>query len=209
MRYSLTSGLVFSLGIAAILGTASAMAEPVPLPAVDFQVKARTMGKGEMTLHHQAAGKTRVEMQMPSMPEIVGIIDLKTRKMLMIGAIPGMSSMAIEVRLGHGAHYGQVIGNGHRVGTATVAGESCDLWQMDEAKDGKHGGQVTVCLARDNIPLRTEVVTDGKKRVVMEATEVERVPQDPSLFVVPANVQVMKMPKGMGGLSAIPGLSGE
>ena len=104
MRYSLISGVLFSLGIAAVLGAGSAMAEPVPLPTMDFQVKARTMGKGEMTLHHQAAGKTRVEMQLPSMPEIVGIIDLKTRKMLMIGAIPGMSSMAIEVGLGHDLH---------------------------------------------------------------------------------------------------------
>ena len=209
MRYSLISGVLFSLGITAVLGAGSAVAEPVPLPTMDFQVKARTMGKGEMTLHHQAAGKTRVEMQLPSMPEIVGIIDLKTRKMLMIGAIPGMSSMAIEVGLGHGAQYGQVIGNGHRVGTATVAGENCDLWQMDEAKDHKHGGPITVCLSRDHIPLRTEMMKDGKQRILMEVTEIERVPQDPSLFVVPAGVQVIKMPKGLGGLNAIPGLSGE
>lgn len=202
MRFSLTSRLVFSLALA---GTTAAYAEPVPLPTADFQVKAKMMSKGEMTLHHHA-GKTRVEMQMPNLPEIVGIMDLKTRKMLMIGAIPGMSDMAIEVELGNGANYGQAIGNGHRVGTATVAGENCELWQMDEAKDKKHGGPVTICLSSDHIPLRTEVTMDGKQNVVMEVTEIKRVPQDPSLFAVPADVHVMKLPKGIG--SAIPGMGG-
>jgi hypothetical protein len=206
MRFSLTSGVAFSLGIAAILGATSAPAEPVPLPTEDFQVKARMMDKGDITLHHHA-GKTRIEMQMPGLPEITGIMDLKARKMLMMGAVPGMSNMAIEIKLGDGANYGQAIGNGHRVGTAMVAGENCELWQMDAAKDKKHGGPVTVCLSSDHIPLRTEVTMDGKPQVVMEATEIKRVPQDPSLFAVPADVHVMKMPKGLG--EAIPGMVGD
>lgn len=209
MRFTLTSGGILTLGIAALAGVTGALAEPVPLPAVDFQAKAKMMNKGEMTIHH-AGNMTRVEMQMPGLPEVVGIMDLGKRKMLMMGAVPGMSNMAIEIGLGKGAHYGQAIGNGRRVGTAMVAGESCELWQMDEAKDHKHGGQVTVCLASDHIPLRTEVMNDGKPQVVMEVTEVSRVPQKPSLFEVPDDVQVMKLPKGMGAaMQAIPGLSGQ
>lgn len=205
MRFSLISrGFVVLAAVA--LAASAASAEMVPMPTVDFQAKAKTMGKGEMTLHHQASGKTRIEMHIPGLPEFVGIMDPKTRKMLMIGAIPGMSNMAIEIGLGNGTNYGQAIGNGHRVGTATAAGESCELWQMDEAKDNKSDGPVTVCLAQDNIPLRTEVTMDGKQRVVMEITEIKRVPQSPALFVVPADIQIMKMPKGMGNLHAIPGL---
>lgn len=127
----------------------------------------------------------------------------------MIGAIPGMSNMALEVELGKDAGYGQVIGNGRRLGTDTVAGEPCQLWEMDEAKNGANGGPVIACLARDNIPLRTEMMVEGKRRVVMEVTELKREPQDPALFTVPANVQVMKMPKGAAGaLHSIPGMPG-
>ena len=205
MRFSLSSFAIISLATAILAFAAGAYAEPIPLPTVDFQAKATTMGKMNMTLR-QSAGKARVELQAAGMPQMTGIMDLKARKMFMIGAIPGMSNMALEVELGKDPGYGQVMGNGRRVGTDTVAGEPCDLWEIDDAKSGANGGPVIACLARDNIPLRTEMTVEGKRRVVMEVSELKRVPQDPSLFALPANVQVMKMPKGAGGLQGIPGM---
>ena len=57
----------------------------------------------------------------------------------------------------------------------------------------------------DNIPLRTETTLEGKRRSVMEVTELQRTRQDPALFVLPANIQVMKLPKGIMPGSAAPG----
>ncbi len=194
--------LMFSSAILALIGFSGmtgARAEPVPLPAVDFEATATMMGKGTFTLHH-SGDKARVEMQMGPVP-VTGIMDLKTRKMYLLGAIPGMGNMAMEVGIGD-ASYGQAYGSGHRVGEDTVAGEPCELWEMDSAKsehENRHfGGPIVVCLSNDHIPLRTEATVEGKRKIITQVTEVKRVKQDPSLLVLPKDVQVMKMPKGMG-----------
>lgn len=206
MRYSLSSCAAISILSTTITIATNAKAEPIPLPNVDFEAKATTMGKMNMTLR-QSAGKARVEIQAVGMPAMTGIMDLKARKMIMIGAVPGMPNMALEVELGKDTGYGQVIGNGKRIGTDTVAGETCNLWEMEEAKNSSNGGPIIACLARDSIPLRTEMMVEGKRRVVMEVTELKRGPQDPTLFAVPSNIQVMKMPKGAGGaLQSMPGM---
>ncbi len=193
--------LVSSSAILATLtlcGVTHAAAEPVPLPTVDFEVKATMMGSGTMTMHH-SGDRARVETDMGPMP-ITGIMDLKTRKMYMLMAIPGIGQTAMEVGIGD-ASYGQVYGNGKRVGSDTVAGEPCELWEMSGAKEknknAHFGGPVIVCLSRDHIPLRTEATVNGKRKVVSQVTEVKRVKQDPSLFELPKGVKVMKMPKGM------------
>ncbi len=208
MRFSLGSCASTTLVVASLAFIAHAHAEPIPLPSVDFQAKATMLGKMSMMLR-QSAGKARVELQATGMPPMTGIMDLKTRKMLMLGAVPGMSNMALEIELDKDAGYGQMIGNGRRVGRDTVAGEPCDLWEMDDAKSGANGGPIIACLARDNIPLRTEMMVEGKRRVVMEVIDLKRERQDPSLFTVPANVQVMKIPKGAASaLQGIPGMPG-
>ncbi len=196
-----SSRLSFSCAVIAISGILSlgrAAAEPVPLPTTDFEATATTLGGATMIMHH-SGDKARVEMDVGI--TITGIMDLKTRKMFMIGAIPGMSNMAVEVGIGD-ASYGQVYGNGKRVGEDTVAGEPCQLWQMDSAKAGHDNkytdGPVIVCLSQDHIPLRTQATIDGKLKTVTEITQLKRVKQDPSLFVMPKDVKVMKMPKGVG-----------
>jgi hypothetical protein len=183
-------------------GLATAQAEPIPLPSVDYQAKATMIGGSAVTIHH-SGGKMRMEIQPHgAVPMITGIVDLPARKMIMMGAIPGMSNMAMEIDIGKDASYGQVMGEGKRVGTATVAGESCELWQV-ESKVGFTGDPVTACISRDNIPLRTETTLEGKRRSVMEVTELQRTRQDPALFVLPANIQVIKLPKGiMPGIAA-------
>jgi hypothetical protein len=193
----------------ALCGITRASAEPVPLPTVDFEATATTMGSGTMTMHH-SGDKARIETDVGPMP-ITGIMDLKTRKMYMLMAIPGLGNAAMEVAIGN-ANYGQVYGTGKRVGSDTVAGEPCELWEMDGAKPGhgnKHfSGPVIVCLSRDHIPLRTEATVNGKRKKISEVTEVKRVKQDPSLFVLPKDVTVMKMPKSMSE-SIAAGIAGE
>ncbi len=204
MRFSRTPfwRLTCSFAAFAILGftgTTRAFAEPVPLPTVDFEIKATMMDSGTMTMHH-SGDKARVEADVGPMP-ITGIMDLKTRRMYMLMSIPGLGNTAMEVGIGD-ASYGQVYGNGKRVGSDTVAGEPCELWEMAGAKPGHEnahfGGPVIVCLSRDHIPLRTEATVNGKRKTISQVTEIKRVQQDPSLFVLPKGVKVMKMPKGLG-----------
>jgi hypothetical protein len=203
MRFSLTPfwRLASSFAIAAIFGfagVARAIAEPVPLPTVDFEIKATMMGTGAMTMHH-SGDRARVETDVGPMP-VTGIMDLKARKMYMLMAIPGIGNTAMEVGIGD-ASYGQVYGNGKHVGSDTVAGEPCELWEMSTAKEknknAHFSGPVIVCLSKDHIPLRTEATVNGKLKVVSQVTEVKRVKQDPSLFELPKGVKIMKMPKGM------------
>jgi hypothetical protein len=191
------------IAAAGMLGLNRAAAEPLPLPTADFEATATTLGGATMTMHH-SGDKARVEVDVGI--TITGIMDLKTRKMLMIGAIPGMSNMAMEVGIGD-ASYGQVYGNGKRVGEDTVAGEPCQLWEMEAAKAGHDNkyvnGPVIVCLSQDHIPLRTQATVDGKLKTVTEITQLKRVKQDPALFAMPKDVKVMKMPKGVGeGIAA-------
>lgn len=184
------------VAVAGILSLSHAMAEPVPLPTADFEATATTLGGATMTMHH-SGDKARVEMDVGI--TLTGFMDLKTRKMFMIGAIPGLSNMAVEVGIGD-ASYGQVYGNGKRIGEDSVAGEPCQLWEMETAKhDNKYtSGPVIVCLSQDHIPLRTQATIDGKLKTITEITQLKRVQQDPALFVMPKGVKVMKMPKGVG-----------
>jgi hypothetical protein len=204
MRHFLrAAAIVSSLFPILTFGLAAARAEPIPLPSVDYQAKATMMGGSAVTIHH-SGGKMRMEIQPHGLPStITGIMDLSAHKMIMIGAVPGMNNMAMEIDIGKDASYGQVMGEGKRVGTATVAGESCELWEV-ESKVGFSSGPITVCISRDNIPLRTEATFEGKRRAVMEVTEVKRARQDPALFVLPANIQLLKLPKGVMPGTATP-----
>ncbi len=205
MRHFLrAAAIVSSLYPIFTCGLAAARAEPIPLPTVDYQAKATMMGGSAVMIHHSGS-KMRMEIQPHGLPAtITGIMDFSTRKMIMIGAVPGMNNLAMEIDIGKDASYGQVMGEGKRVGTATVAGESCELWEV-ESKAGFSGEPVTACLSRDNIPLRTEATFEGKRRAIMEVTELQRTRQDPALFALPANLQVMKLPKGVVPGTGAPG----
>jgi hypothetical protein len=204
MRHFLrAAAIVSSLFPILTFGLAAARAEPIPLPSVDYQAKATMMGGSAVTIHH-SGGKMRMEIQPHGLPQITGIMDMSAHKMIMIGAVPGMNNMAMEIDIGKDASYGQVMGDGKRVGTATVAGENCELWEV-ESKTSLNAGPITTCLSRDNIPLRTEATFEGKHRTVIEVTEVQRARQDPALFVLPANIQLLKLPKGVMPVPGTPG----
>jgi len=197
MRYFLRASAIAACFYPVLVdGFIAARAEPIPLPAVDYQAKATMMGGSAVTIRH-SGGKLRMEIQPHGLAQtITGIVDLPAHKMIMIGAVPGMNSMAMEIDIGKDASYGQVIGDGKRAGQDTVAGESCELWEAD-SKAGFNSGPVTVCLSRDNIPLRTQTTIDGKQRVIMEVTELQRTRQDPAMFALPPNIQLVRVPKGL------------
>jgi hypothetical protein len=192
-RLAIAAALAFAPGFAI-------RAEPLPMPTIDFEVQGTTLHGGQIQLRH-TAGKMRVEVNVPNIGQpITGFIDLRTRKVVLLLPIPGVANTAIEADYDFG--FGQVIGNAERTGDATVAGEPCTLWRVST----EHG-TATTCLAKDNIPLKTEAVVEGKQHVVFEATLVKRERQNPADFELPAGTSIIKMPKGLKNIPGIPGLN--
>jgi hypothetical protein len=76
------------------------------------------------------------------------------------------------------------------MGSDTVAGIGCDIWRMDPA-EGETADAREVCATRDGILLRVQ--EPGAQKPELVATKVDRGPQDPSLFAVPAGYQVVDM----------------
>lgn len=174
------------------LAQPAAASDPLPLPTIDYEATATLFGGGTVVSRH-SKGSFRLEMTMPGVPQaIVSIIDAKARRMLMVLPIPGMAA-AFEMELGDEPDQGIVVGRGRRIATATVAGEPCELWEIEPPAEAGRTGTATACLGRDQIPLRVEATIDGKRQVVFEITALKRVPQDPKSFVLPSNLAVMKI----------------
>ena len=175
-----------------------ARAEPVPLPTIDYEANAKISDAAEMLIRH-SKGRVRVEFSIPGTNQpIIGIADLNTKKMVMIAKISGLDQInAFEIDFGEDLGLGQVVGEGRRVGTSTAGGEACTLWEIT-AKTGK----ATACIGADNILLKTEAEIAGQQQAVFEVTKVNRRPQNPADFEVPAGVNVVRLPKGL----KIPGM---
>jgi hypothetical protein len=182
------------------LCSSPARAEPVPLPKIDYEAKAKLWNEGSLFIRH-SNGKLRIEMQMPQLKEpAVGFIDLNRKVMVMILPIPGVQETGMEVEFGDDATFGQVLGNGQKLGEATVAGERCTIWKVA----GSDESRAAACLSHDNIALRTQVSIEGKTRTVFEVTELKRQPQNPADLTPPANLNIVKLPKGMKGFPGLP-----
>lgn len=193
-----------------LLISRGALADPVPLPTVDFALKADLRRGGTIDIAH-SQGKMRVEITRQDVPgSMVGIVDLKARRMVV--RTPNLPNMAVEIELPPEYVLGAITGSGLRVGESQVSGQACDLWKMDAsaATRAKPGiGPTTACITLDGIALRTEMEINGKKQVMFEATQLTRGPQDPKLFQLPAGVQVIKVPKGkIGAALGLPGFGG-
>jgi hypothetical protein len=187
----------FLMPLAAVCVAHAAWADPLPIPSVDYASKAKMTGGITMSSRH-SNGKLRVEMQVPGMPQgMVAYIDLRAKKGVTVMSVPGMGNMAMEIDVGDGEEYGVAVGRGKRVGSATVAGESCELWEVEGDRRDLKKGEAVVCLTSDSIPLRLEANVSGKREVVFEVVEFSRGPQDPKLLAPPANLKPMRVPKGM------------
>ena len=167
-----------------------ALAEPVPLPSVDYVASGNMGNRGTLTVRHHG-DKLRTDMQMAAMPvPTLIIVDLKTHKAVIHMPLPGVAG-AMEVDLGDAGGLGPVAGEGTKSGTATVGGEPCDLWQMTSRKTTN---ELTACITADGIHLRTEVTVEGTRQVLMEMTEVKREAQDPGLFELPPGIPIIRQP---------------
>lgn len=174
-----------------------AIAEPLPVPSVDYSAKASMFGGMSMLSRH-AKGKMRIEMSGPMLPAaMTAYIDLQSKKVLSVMNMPGLPAMGVEANLGDEENPAVPIGEGRRIGTSKAAGEDCDLWQVDAAAKIDKRADAVACISRDSIPLRMEATVNGKREVIFEVSELTRGPQDPALFIPPKNVQVMQIPKGM------------
>jgi hypothetical protein len=186
-----------------LLAREPAQAEPIPLPKIDYEAKAKLLNDGSLFVRH-SKGRMRIEMQMVQLKDaIVGFIDLNRKIMVLLLPIPGMGDTAMEVGFGDDATFGQVLGEGQRAGEDTVAGERCTLWKVTSA-GVEHSA--TACLTSDNIALRTQVLIDGKTTTVFEVTELKRAPQSPAELQMPSNANVIKLPKGIKGIPGFPKL---
>jgi hypothetical protein len=185
----------------ALLPAGPSHAEPIPLPKVDYEAKAKLLNDGTLFVRH-AKGKMRIEMQMPQLKApVTGFIDLNRKVMVLLLPIPGMGDTAMEIGFGDDATFGQVVGEGQRVGEDTVAGERCTLWKVTSAEHS-----AVACLTSDNIALRTQATIDGTNTTVFEVTEFKRGPQNPAELQVPPNANVIKLPKGIKGIPGFPKL---
>jgi hypothetical protein len=184
----LSTPLFFALG---------AHADPLPLPNVDYASKAKMTGGITMSSRH-SNGKLRVEMRVPGMPQgMVAYIDLHAKKGITVMSMPGMGNMAMEIDVGDGEEYGVAVGRGKRVGNGTVAGESCELWEIEGDRRDLKKAEAVACITPDSIPLRMEAKINGKREVVFEVVELNRRQQDPKLLTPPADLKPMRVPKGM------------
>jgi len=195
---------VLALTIVVLCAT-PAISEPLPQPRTDFEASSKGLaGTTFVYRHHE--GKLRVDMKVPSAQiAATSLVDISGRKVVaMVG--PATSGVAVELDLNE-AEFGLLPGllDAKRVGAATVAGEPCNLWEVTHPPSRSANRTALpsasiACITPDGIPLRTEAVTNGAHQVVMEATRVTRVAQDPNLFVVPPGTKIMKAPAAMQGL---------
>ncbi|MCC6947399.1 MAG: hypothetical protein IT539_06465 [Bradyrhizobiaceae bacterium] len=182
-------------GISLCAGTA--YADPLPIPSADYSVKA-TMTGGMTMISRHSRGKLRVDMQPPGMPQpMVAYFDLRTRKGVSVMSVPGMAPMAMEMELDSKGGHGVATGSGRRVGSATIAGERCDLWRIEPTNAEEKSADTVSCVTADGIPLRVEATVNGKRETIFQATEVSRAPIDAKLMTPPSNVKPMQLPKGM------------
>jgi len=168
----------------------AALAEPVPLPSVDYMATGNMGSRGMLTVRHHE-GKLRTDMLMAGLPiPALILVDLTTRKALIHMPQPGWQG-AMEVDLGQAGGMGPVTGEGTKAGTSTVAGETCDVWQMTSRQSGN---PLAACITADGIHLLTQVTIDGAPVTVMEMTAVTRAPQDPGVFELPPGVPIIRPP---------------
>lgn len=187
--------LLLSLAGGLALSTA-VRADPLPVPSVDFSLKAKLQQGAVMDMAH-AGARMRVHISGPKMPSaVVGIIDMKRGKMLVM--LPDIPKAAVEAELPPAYRAAVPRGDGKPMGEDEVAGNPCTVWKIDKSQDLETPAYA--CITADGIPLRTQVETKGKKQLVYEATSVTRGPQNPALFALPPGTQVMKVPPGASGL---------
>jgi hypothetical protein len=194
-------GRVMAFMLAAVLAVMSPAALAGELPQVQAPFSAdSTFAAGGMTMDGkiwQQDGKRRQEMTMQGQIQTMIIRpDLGIMYMIMPGTNMAME-MALRPEMA-GADYEQILALGPKaVGEETVSGLQTTKYRI-ESEAGSVAGQMTghSWITEDGIVVKMEgeVMVDGKLQDISFLLQnVQRGPQDPALFELPAGLQVMKM----------------
>lgn len=202
----------------AALGAAPALADPLPLPKVDYAITYAVQPGGQVMNMAHHAGVMRVDMTEQGQA-MTGLMNLHTNKMTVLMTVP--VKMAFEMDMNDpmpgmagpaaGISPQQMMTEGDvtltPIGSKTVAGHNCTYYDAVGTL-GKDRAESKVCLTSDNVLLYSEAVDQGKT-YVLTATHVALGPQDPSRFRVPPGTQVMPMQMMLQGMGGLPGLAGQ
>lgn len=180
-----------------------AAAEPSrrpPRPSADYAVRGRTIPEGGEIRIAYRDGLVRIELSSPGKTAmVIGLINLEAHRMTLLSGLEDAAGMALELDIPPKFRFLDLPDDSRFLGADMVATEPCGTWEI-----GAMGpGRAEVCLSEDGIPLRVRAQRGGDA-VAFEVTELERVPQEQSLFHVPKGTKVTRIPKGMQKL--VPGL---
>lgn len=207
----MSRSVLFALAVAGFAAS-PALADPLPLPKVDYAVTYVVQPGGQtMDMAHHA-GVMRVDMSEQGQ-SMTGLMNLHSNKMTVLMAAP--MKMAFEMDMNEpmpgmagpaaGISPQQMMTEGDvtltPIGTKTIAGHACTYYDAVGTL-GKERTESKVCLTSDNVLLYSEAVDQGKT-YVLTATRVDLGAQDPAQFRVPPGTQVMPMQmmmQGMGGM---------
>lgn len=187
---------VVALGLAAMLvgGAATAAAEEMPTPKIDYAVQVRLADMEKPVTMRHRNGVMRMEMEMEGEPTVF-LFDTRkgTGTMLMDD---GDTKMAMEIGAGGPVRLPNAGGregptNARKTGSDRVAGHACTVWDYT---DPATGATDSACVTDDGILLRSVATSDGKRATVLEAVNLDRKPQAAALFTVPPDYQRVSVP---------------
>lgn len=193
-------------GLMSILPCCAATADEKPLappkPTADYSVRGKTLPAGGDLHLSYSGGRMRLEVSVPAVGSVMtGITDFAKRRAIILSDLPGVDVVGFEIDMPAEYSFANMPANAIKGGHSSVGSEPCEIWTSPPSSDVP----IEVCLTLDGIPLKAKAVTTRGKSVSFEATELERMPQDPALFEVPKGVKVRRVPRGME--SMIPGLN--
>ncbi|ABS62043.1 hypothetical protein Plav_0420 [Parvibaculum lavamentivorans DS-1] len=148
-------------------------------------------------------GNERWEMTMQGMRQVSILRHGEGRMFLYM---PDMN-MAMEMGQEEAANYGveKLLGGveAEEIGRETVEGEATTKYRVLPGQTAQKG-DATIWVTEDGIPVKAEG-SSAQGNFSMRLTNLQRGPQDPGLFELPAGVSAMKMPQGMPG-GTMPGM---
>lgn len=177
-----------------------------PRPSTDYAVRGRTVPDGGEIRIAYRDGLVRIELSSPGKAAmVIGLINVESHRMTLLSGLEVASDMALEIDIPSKYQFLDLPEDSRFVGADIVATEPCGIWEVG----GRGSARAEVCIAEDGIPLRVQAKR-GSDAVAFEVNELERVPQEQSLFHVPKGTKVTRIPRGMQklvpGLPALPGL---
>jgi hypothetical protein len=180
-------GVILAAGL---LSSAATRAEMLPLPQTDYEATLKVPDAGSAMMRHHD-GVLLFQYAFDELTHTM-LIDLDRRIATTWGLKDG-KKIAVE---GPAALFGALGPSADRgatiIGSGNVAGEVCDIWRRAEPNPrwpqvgAKERVASDSCITKDGILLRTMI--DGQ--LVLEVTKLDRMPQDPALFVVPADYTI-------------------